>query len=107
MGADDGIPQSDPELNSGSASDESIDSNEASKLSSEGDPRSSTDGSVRPRRASIERFERVIQEDTSPSAPDSTPEALDSEFIKLGLGSSKKPKRKSKVSAARSAFEED
>ena len=62
---------------------------------------------MRPRRASIGKFERAIEEETSVTTLDPTPEALDSDFVKLGLGSSKKPKRKSKISVARSAFEED
>lgn len=107
VGADDDAPQSDPEFNDDSASDGSIDFDKASKLTFEGDARSSTDGSVRPRRLSVERSEPVIKEKTPLSASDLVPKTLESEFVELGLGTSKKSKKKSKVSAARSVFEED
>ncbi|KAL8826245.1 MAG: hypothetical protein Q9191_003922, partial [Dirinaria sp. TL-2023a] len=107
LSADGDAPQSDPEFNDDSASDGSIDFDKASKLTFEGDTRSSTDGSVRPRRLSIERSEPVIKEKTPLSASDLVTKTLESEFVELGLGTSKKSKKKSKVSAARSVFEED
>jgi hypothetical protein len=102
VGADDGATQSDPGLNH-SANDESSDSDEASKISFEEDDRSSMDGSVKPTRI----FERVIEVDSSPSAAEPVPEATESEFVKLGSGSSKNFRKKSRISAARAAFEED
>ena len=62
---------------------------------------------MRPRRPTIERSEHVIEEETPASASDPVPETLDSKFVRLGLGFSKKSKKKSRVSAARAAFEED
>ena len=99
VGADDDTTQSDSVFNN--------DSDEESGHSFEKDARSSTDELVRPRRPSIERSERVIEEETPASALDPAPEALDSEFVKLGVGFSKKSKKKSRISAARAAFEED
>ena len=99
VGADDDATQSDSDFNNKC--------DEESELSFDEDARSSTDGSVRPRRPTIERSERVIEEETPTSASDPAPEALDSKFVRLGLGFSKKSKKKSRVSAARAAFEED
>ena len=105
VGADDDATQSDPDFNN--------QSDEGSELSFEEDARSSTDGSVRPRRPTIERSERVVEVEApafaSDPAPEAlpTPEALDSRIASLGLGFPKKSKKKSKVSAARAAFEED
>ena len=99
VGADNDATQSDPDFNNTS--------NEESELSLDDDARSSTDGSVGPRRPTIERSERVIKEEPPASASDPAPEALDSRFVRLGLGFSKKSKKKSRVSAARAAFEED
>ena len=62
---------------------------------------------MRPRRPTIERSEHVIEEETPASASDPVPETLDSKFVTLGLGFSKKSKKKSRVSVARAAFEED
>lgn len=107
VGADDGATRSDTDFNNDSASYNSIDSDEASKLLFEEDARSSTDRSARPWRLSIERYERVIEEETHAPAPDPAPEASEGEFIKLGFGSSKKSKKKSKIFAARAVFEED
>lgn len=98
VGADDDATQSDHDFSY--TSDES-------QLSLDDDARSSTDGSVGPRRPTIERSERVIEEETPAPASDPAPEALDSRFVRLGLGFSKKPKKNSRVSAARAAFEED
>lgn len=58
------------------------------------------------RRSNVKRFESVMEEETPPSAPDPAPEALDSDFVKLQLGSLKKPKKKSRISVARAAFED-
>ena len=99
MGADDDAIQSDPDYNNTS--------DKGSELSFDDDVRSSTDESVKPRRPSIERSERVIKEETSASASDPASETLDSRFVKLGLGFSKKSKKKSRVSATRLAFEEN
>ena len=120
VGADDEATQSDPDFNNKS--------DEESEISFDEDARSSTDGSVRPRRPITESFEPVIEEeapapalDPAPEALDSklieeatpcfawdpAPEAPDSKFVSLGWGSSKKSKKKSRVSAARVAFEED
>lgn len=99
VGTDDDATQSDPDFNTKS--------DEESELSFEEDARSSTDGSVRPKRPTIERSERGIEEETPASASDPAPEALDSKFASLGLGFTKKSKKKSRVSAARAAFEED
>ena len=98
VGADDGATQSDSGLNNESASDESSDS-DSSRVSFEEDDRSSIHGSLKPW--------RVIEVDSSPSAPEPVPEATEIEFVKLGLGSSKKSRKQSKVSAALAAFEED
>jgi hypothetical protein len=91
VGADDGATQSDSDFNNDSASDESSDSDEASRLSFE---------SVR--RPTIERPEReiVIEEETLAPAP--ALEAPDSEYKR-----SKKGKKKSKISAAQAVFEEE
>ena len=62
---------------------------------------------MRPRRPTVERSEHVIEEGTPASASDPVPETLDSNFVRLGLDFSKKSKKKSRVSAARAAFEED
>ena len=67
MGADDGATQSDSEFNNDSASDESGDSDTASRLSFE---------SVRPRRPTVEKSERVIEEDTPAPAPAAAPVAF-------------------------------
>ena len=99
VGADDDATQSDPDYNNTS--------DEGSEFSLDDDARSSTDGSVGPRRPTIERSERVIEEETPAPASDPAPEALDSRFVRLGLGFSKKSKKNSRVSAARAAFEED
>jgi len=107
VGADDGATQSDPKFNNHSASDKSIKSDEGSELSFEEDTRSSTDGSTRLRHPAVERPECVIEAETPALALDLAPEALDSEFVTLGLGSSKKPKKKSKISARQVVFEED
>lgn len=47
-----------------------------------------------------------MEEETPPFAPDPAPEALDNDFVKLQLGSLKKPKKKSRISVARVAFED-
>ena len=99
VGADYDATQSDPDLNNTS--------DEGSVLSLDDDARSSTDGSVGRRLPTIESSERVIEEETPASASDPAPEALDSRFVRLGLGFSKKSKKNSRVSAARAAFEED
>lgn len=99
IGADDDATQSDPDFNNTS--------DEGSDLLLDDDARSSTDGSMGPRRPTIERSERVIEEETPAFASDPAPEALDSRFVRLGLGFSKKSKKNSRVSAARAAFEED
>ncbi len=62
---------------------------------------------MRPRRLTIKRSERVVEEESPASILDPALEALDSKFVRLGLGFSKKSKKKSRVSAARAAFEED
>jgi hypothetical protein len=49
----------------------------------------------------------VIEEETLAPPPNPAPEASEGEFIKLGFGSSKKSKKKSRISAARAVFEED
>jgi hypothetical protein len=98
VGADDSATQSDSEFNNDSASDESSDSDKASRLSFE---------SVRPRRPTVEKSERVTEEDIPDPPPDAAPEALDSEFVESGWGSSKKSKKKSKISARRAIFEEE
>ena len=100
VGADDGATQSDSEFNNDSASDEFGDSDEASKLSFE---------SVGPRRPTVEKSERVIEENTPAPAPAAAAalEAPDSEFVELGWGSSKKSKKKSRISGARAVFEEE
>ncbi len=82
-------------------------SDKESRLSLDDNTRSSTDRSIRPRRPTIERSEYVIEEETPASASDPVPETLDSKFIRLGLGFSKKSKKKSRVSAIRAAFKED
>jgi hypothetical protein len=138
VGADDGATQSDSEFNKDSVSDESSDADEASKLSFESvKPRRPTvEKSERvidedtpapapaaaleapdsecvelgwgwPRRPTVEKSERVIDEDTFAPVPAADLEAPDSEFVELGWGSSKKSKKKSKISAARAVFEED
>ncbi|KAI9778547.1 MAG: hypothetical protein M1816_004023 [Peltula sp. TS41687] len=104
---DDSATQSDPEFNNDSARDESGNSNEASQLSFEEDARSSTDGSVRPKRPAIETSEGMIEEKTPALGSDLAPEALDSEFVELRLSSSEKSRKKSRISAARAVFEED
>jgi len=106
-GADDGATQSDLEFNKDSASDKSIKSDEGSELSFEEDTTSSTDGSIKLRHPAVERSECVIEAENPALASDPAPEALDSEFVTLGLGSSKKLKKKSKKSARRAVFEED
>jgi hypothetical protein len=63
VGADDGATQSNSEFNNDSASDESGDSDAASRLSFE---------TVRPRRPTVEKSERVIEEDTPARAPAAT-----------------------------------
>ena len=85
----------------------SIKSDENSELSFEKNTRSSTDGSTRLRHPAVERSKCIVEAGTPALASDPAPEALDSEFITLGLGSSKKPKKKSKTSAKRAVFEED
>ncbi|MCJ1386986.1 hypothetical protein MMC17_010115 [Xylographa soralifera] len=100
-GADDGTTQSDLELNNDSATDESSDSEEDSTLSFE---------SVRLKHPIVERPEHVIENTPAPistTAAAATPEAPDSEFVELGLRSSKKSKKKSKISTARAVFEEE
>ena len=65
---------------------------------------------MKPRRPRTERFEHVVEEETRHAAPISTQEALDSDIAKIRLDSSKKSKkskRESKISAARSKFEEN
>ncbi|CAF9942508.1 hypothetical protein IMSHALPRED_003852 [Imshaugia aleurites] len=99
LSTDDDASQSDPGFNNTS--------DEESGLSLDDDARSSTDGSMRPRRPTIKRSEHVIEEETPASASDPVPETLDSKFVRLGLGFSKKSKKRSRVSAARAAFEED
>lgn len=88
------------EIYNNSASDESSDSEEASTLSFE---------SVRLRHLTVDQSERVIEETTPAPTPAgaAAPEAPESEFVELGLGSSKKSKKKSKISAARAVFEEE
>jgi len=49
----------------------------------------------------------VIEAENPALASDPALEALDSEFVTLGLGSSKKLKKKSKMSARRAVFEQD
>lgn len=98
VGTDDDATQSDPDFNN---------SGEGSELWVEEDAQSSTDGSMRPRRPTVERSERVIIEATPASASEPVPETLDNEFARWGLGSSKKSKKKSKISAASEFFEEN
>ena len=105
VGAEDGATQSVPEFNNDSPGDDSSNIDEASQLLSEEDARLSTDGFLRPRRPTIGGSEWVIEEKTPPPATDSAPKALDNEFFKLGLGSSKikslgsskKSKKKSRI----------
>ena len=59
------------------------------------------------RRLTIERFERVIKEETFTSVLDLALEALNSRFVRLGLGFSKKSKKNSRVSITRATFKED
>lgn len=99
VGADNNATQFDPDFNNKS--------DEESELSFDEDARSSTDGFVRLRRQTIERSERVVEEESPVSTSDPASEALDNKFVRLGLGFSKKSKKKSRVSAARAAFEED
>jgi len=97
------MAQPNPILGSTTLQTMSLVTDEASKISFEEDDRSSMDGSVKPTRI----FERVIEVDSSPSAAEPVPEATESEFVKLGSGSSKNFRKKSRISAARAAFEED
>ena len=107
-GTDDGATQSDLELDNDSASDKSIKSDKGSELSFEEDTRSSTAGPIGFRRPAVERTDWVIEAETPALASDPAPKALDSEFVTLEFGSSKKDKKKkSKVSAKRAVFEED
>ena len=85
VGADDDATQSDPDYNNTS--------DEGSELSLDDDARSSTDGSVGPRRPTIERSERVIKEETPAPALDPAPEALDSRFVSYGWAFLRNPKR--------------
>ena len=90
VGVDDGATQSDSEFNNDSASNESSDSDETSRLSFE---------SVR--HLTIERPEReiVIEEETPPPAPPL--QALESEYKRSKKG------KKSKISTAWAVFEEE
>lgn len=49
----------------------------------------------------------MTEEDTPAPAPAEALEAPDSEFVELGWGSSKRSKKKGKISAARAVFEEE
>lgn len=94
VGADDDATQSDPSF--------SIDSDEESVI-----PRSWTDGSAKAGGPTIGRSHQVIGEEPSASAQDALPEAVDTDLIRSGWGSTKKGKKKSKVSVAQAVFEED
>ena len=59
------------------------------------------------RRPTIERSERVIEEETPAFVSDSALEALDSRFIRLELSFSKKFKKNSRVSIARAVFKKN
>ena len=91
---DDDATQSDPSF--------SIESDKGSVI-----PRSSTDGSAKAGRATIGRSQQVIGEELSASAQDAVPDAVDTDLYWSGWGSSKKAKKKSKVSVAQAVFEED
>lgn len=106
VGTDNCAPQSDPEFNN-YTSNNSINSDRISKLLFEEDNRLLTIGSARPRSPSIERYKHVIEMEPSPPPPDPAPAVSEGDFIKPCLGSSKKYKKRSKISAVQAVFKED
>ncbi len=105
--ANDDATQFDSKFNNHFASDKSIKSNEGFELSFEENTRSSTNESIRLKHSIVERLECVIEAKIFALASNLVLEALDSEFVTLGLGSSKKLKKKLKIFARQAIFEEN
>ncbi|KAI9705616.1 MAG: hypothetical protein M1836_006372 [Candelina mexicana] len=105
LDADD-APHSDPESNNDPASDGPVDSDEASRILLDEDVRSSADEPVGLRRPSNETLKHAIEVEIAPSAPYAVPEVSGIELDQLRLASSKKSRRKSRISAL-SVSEED
>ena len=83
------------------------DSDRESEGSIEKDIECAIDKLARVRNPILERPRRVIDEEPPVPAPDPASEALDKGFIKLGLSSSKKSKKKSRASNARTVFADE